>query len=210
MKILDLDALDRAALQSDPCSFVVVPRFVRPEYLEAVNRDYPQIQRPGNFDPADLHYGSTFESLIAELRDPELRAHFAAKFEMNLEGLPLQMTVRRYSERSDGNVHNDSRGKRLTSLIYFNPSWEHEGGRLRLLRDPDDIESHCAEVAPEAGTLLTFRRSERSFHGFKPVEAERRSLQMYWVTPKRSQQGEKKRSLKRLWKRWRKERASGR
>jgi len=207
MKIFDLDAFDAAPLQHDPCDFVVVPRFVRPEVLEAVNADFPAIEEPGNFEPKGLQYGPTFETLLAELHDPELRDHFSAKFGLDLSPYPLDMTVRRYSEASDGNVHNDSKGKIVTSLIYFNPKWEHEGGRLRLLRDPDDIESYAAEVVPEAGTLISFRRSERSYHGFKSVEAERRSLQMYWVEPKRYEKTEKKLTLKRRFKRWRKERA---
>ena len=97
----------------------------------------------------------------------------------------------------------DSKGKIITTLIYFNPQWEHEGGRLRLLRSSWNIEDYAAEVVPEKGTLIAFRRSENSFHGFKRVEAERRSLQMYWVKPKRAakdgtkQLGIKKR-LKRL------------
>ena len=206
MQVLDLDAFDRAPLQHDPCDFVVVPHFVRREALEAVNRDYPQIAEPGNFDPAELRFGPAFEALLAELRDPDLRDHFAAKFGLDLSPYPLDMTVRKFSEASDGNVHNDSKGKIVTSLIYFNPVWEHPGGRLRLVRNPDDIEDYAAEVVPEAGTLISFRRSETSYHGFLPMAGERRSLQMYWVKPKRHEQGEKKLTLKRRWKRWRKER----
>jgi hypothetical protein len=209
MKILDLDAFDATPLQHDPCDFVVVPRFVRPEALEGVNRDFPDIAGPGNFEPSQLRYGPAFEALLAELNEPELRDHFAAKFGLDLSPYPLDMTVRRYSEASDGNVHNDSKGKIVTSLIYFNPTWEHAGGRLRLVRNPDDIEDYGAEVVPEAGTLISFRRSEASYHGFLPVEAERRSLQMYWVKPKRYEKEEKKMTLKRRWKRWRKERSRG-
>ncbi|MGH0035340.1 MAG: 2OG-Fe(II) oxygenase [Myxococcota bacterium] len=207
MKLLDLDALDAAPLQHDPCDFVVVPRFVRADALAAVNADYPAIEEPGNFEPSGLRFGPTFETLLAELHDPVLREHFGAKFGLDLSPYPLDMTVRRYSHISDGNVHNDSKGKIVTSLIYFNPTWDHEGGRLRLVRNPDDIEDYAAEVVPEAGTLISFRRSEHSYHGFLPVEAERRSLQMYWVKPKRYEKEEKKMTLKRRWKRWRKERA---
>jgi hypothetical protein len=39
-----------------------------------------------------------------------------------------------------------------------------------------------AEVPPLAGTLLAFRRSERSWHGHYPFEGERRAIQMNWVT----------------------------
>ena len=203
MSILDLDALERAPLQHEPCDFVVVPEFVRPEMLDAVNADYPDIREPGNFDPDGLEYGPVFARLLEELYSAELRQRFSDKFGLDLDPFPLQATVRKYSEMSDGNVHNDSKGKIVTTLIYFNDRWEHSGGRLRLLRSSWDINDYTAEVVPEKGTLISFRRSEKSFHGFEKVEGERRSLQMYWVKPKRAAKGNGKgvglkKGLKRL------------
>ena len=132
----------------------------------------------------------------------EMREKFAAKFGVDLRGHPLQITIRKYSEAQDGNVHNDSKMKIVTILIYFNEEWKHAGGRLRLVRTPDNINDYAAEVPPEGGTLLAFRRNEHSYHGFMPCVGERRSLQMYWVSPKRAARGEKKLTLKRRLKRW--------
>lgn len=202
MAILDLEAFERAPLQKDPCDFVVVPGFVKPNSLTAVNRDYPEIDAPGNFPPEDVHYGDTFRELLEELESPALKQLFAKKFGIDLSGHPLQLTVRKYSEDSDGNVHNDSKTKIITVLIYFNETWPHPEGRLRLIRSPNDIDDFAVEVPPEAGTLLAFRRNEKSFHGFKPWTGERRSLQMYWVAPKRAARGDKKMSFKRRIKRW--------
>lgn len=206
MRLLDLDALDAAPLQTDPCEFVIVPHFLRVEALEAVNRDFPEILEPGNFNPSTLRYGTAFEKLMSELHSEELKARFAKKFGMDLSPFPLDMTVRKFSEASDGNVHNDSKSKIVTSLIYFNPKWDHPGGRLRLVRNPDDINDYAGEVIPEAGTLVSFRRSETSYHGFEPMAGERRSLQMYWVEPKRLEKGKKMLTPMRLFKRWRKKR----
>jgi SM-20-related protein len=206
MRLLDLDALDAAPLLTDPCEFVIVPHFLRAEALDAVNRDFPEILEPGNFNPSTLRYGTAFEELMSELHSEELKAHFAKKFGMDLSPFPLDMTVRKFSEASDGNVHNDSKSKIVTSLIYFNPKWDHPGGRLRLVRNPDDINDYAGEVVPEAGTLVSFRRSETSYHGFEPMEGERRSLQMYWVEPKRLEKGKKMLTPMRLFKRWRKKR----
>jgi Rps23 Pro-64 3,4-dihydroxylase Tpa1-like proline 4-hydroxylase len=180
-----------------------VPNFVRPEMLDAVNADFPDIREPGNFDPEELSYGPVFAQLLEELNSAELRQRFSAKFGLDLDPFPLQATVRKYSELSDGNVHNDSKGKIVTTLIYFNDKWEHAGGRLRLLRSSWDINDYTAEVVPEKGTLISFRRSEKSFHGFEKMEGERRSLQMYWVKPKRAAKGNEKvvglkKGLKRL------------
>jgi SM-20-related protein len=202
MAILDFEALDRAPLQKDPCDFVVVPQFVKREALAEVNRDYPEIEVPGNFPLEELHYGRTFSALLEELQSPLTREKFAGKFGVDLDEHPLQITVRRYSEESDGNVHNDSKMKVVTALIYFNEEWPHAGGRLRLVRSPNNIDDYAAEVAPQGGTLLAFRRNEHSYHGFVPCVGERRSLQMYWVSPKRTAQGEKKPTLKRRLKRW--------
>ena len=205
MSILNLEAFDKAPLQHDPCDFVVVPEFVRPEMIDAVNQDYPQIDEPGNFKPDDLSYGPAFASMLEELYSPVLKQKYIEKFGLDISDNPLQITIRKYSELSDGNVHNDSKGKIITTLIYFNDEWKDDAGRLRLLRSSWDINDYSAEVVPEKGTLIAFRRSERSFHGFKKFEGERRSLQMYYVKPKRKHKdGDEgltlKRRLKRLFK----------
>lgn len=208
MTILDLDALARAPLRTDPCNFVVVPHFVRAETLAEVNHDYPEILEPGNFEPEKLTYGPSFAGLLDELASPELRRAFAEKLDIDLGAHPQQLTIRKYSEESDGNVHNDSALKVVTVLIYFNEVWPHEGGRLRLTRSLRNIDDYAAEVVPEAGMLLAFRRNERSYHGFKPFVGERRSLQMYWVSPKRTERsGDKQATLKRRIKRWLKQRS---
>ena len=205
MSILDLQSFARTPLQRDPCDFIVVPEFVRRDVLDEINRDYPGIDEPGNFPAEELQYGPSFAALLAELASDETRRAFAGKFGIDLDHLLLQTTVRRYSEASDGAIHNDSRNKIVTALIYFNETWPHAGGRLRLLRSPKNIEEYAAEVPPERGTLLAFRRSEYSYHGFVPCEAERRSLQMYWVKPKRESRdkrgpGSLRRRIKRLFK----------
>ena len=193
MSVFDYEAFDRAPLHHDPCDFIVVPKFVKPELLKELNQDYPEIHEPGNFPPEGLTYGPRFAELLDELNGPRLKQKFSEKFGLDLAGNPLQLTIRKYSEASDGNVHNDSKLKVITALIYFNEEWHHEGGRIRLVRDPRNIDDYAAELPPEGGALLVFRRSEKSYHGFVPCEAERRSLQMYFVRPKRSKPGEEKR-----------------
>jgi hypothetical protein len=189
MSILDLEAFDRTPLSTDPCEFLVVENFVRPEFFAQVVADYPKIDAPGSFDVDDLICGPTFSKLVSELRSPELTSHFSRKFGVDLSSFAQQMGVRRFADPTDGRIHNDSRNKFVTALVYFNSSWTAAGGRLRLLRGPNDIEDYVAEVAPTQGTLLAFRRSENSYHGFKPCEGERLSLQTYWVNPKRGKRG---------------------
>lgn len=207
MSILDLEAFDRTPLSTDPCDFVVVEHFVRPEVFAEVVADYPKLDAPGSFDVHALACGPVFSKLIDELESPELAARFSRKFGVDLSHFAQQTGVRRHADPTDGRIHNDSRNKFVTALIYFNSSWTSDGGRLRLLRGPNDIEDYVAEIEPTNGTLLAFRRSENSYHGFKPCEGERLSLQTYWVSPRRGRRGGPKNSwpllseIKRLFKR---------
>ena len=81
----------------------------------------------------------------------------------------------------DGQIHTDSKDKVLTGLLYLNPEWNEPGGRLRLLRDGRNLDNYAFEVAPMAGTMLIFRRSDKSWHGHLPSEGQRLSLQFNWV-----------------------------
>jgi|SRR6185369_12059315 len=204
MSMFDFDAFERTPLQRDPCDFVIVPRFVTPAALAAINADYPQITEAGNFPPEGLSYGPAFKQMLDELNTPAVKQRFASKFGMDLDECPLQLTVRKYSEKSDGNVHNDSKSKRLTVLIYFNNEWHAPGGQLRLVRNPDDVEDYFVQIPPVEGNLICFRRNEHSFHGFPEYVGERRSIQFYWVKPKRAERGEKRLSLGKWLKRLRK------
>lgn len=205
MSTLDLAAFDAVPLRNDPFVHVVVPGFVRPEALEDLKRDYPRIEQPGAFPLEKLEYGPAFGKLLEEFHGDEVRAHFAAKFGVDLTDRPVMATARRFCEASDGAIHTDSRTKILTILVYFNEEWHGEGGRLRLLRAKDDIEQYVSEVVPRAGTMVAFRPSRRSYHGHKPFVGERRVLQLHWVDAKRIERNEKKR---RSWK-WRARRALG-
>jgi SM-20-related protein len=185
MSILDIDKFDATPLQREPCDYIVVPEFVKREALAKLNADFPSIARAGNFPLEGLSYGPGFQSIIDEMQGPEVRRHFSAKFGMGLESFPTQITIRRYMSPLDGNIHNDSRAKKITVLIYFNETWTQKGGQLRITRAIDTMDDYYVEVPPVLGALIAFRRNEHSFHGFPSAEGERRTLQMYWVDPKR-------------------------
>lgn len=185
MSALDFKKFDATPLQTEPCNYIVVPEFVTPEALKGINEDFPDIKDPGNFPLDDINYGPRFKALMEELMGPEMRKHFAAKFGMDLDQFPTQMTARRFMATWDGNIHNDSRSKKITVLIYFNDEWTQKGGQLRITRTATDMDDYFVEVPPVRGTLIAFQRNDRSFHGFPPGQGERRSIQMYWVDPKR-------------------------
>jgi len=181
MSLLNLKAFIDTPLQRDPFDFLIAEGLLSTENLEKVNRDYPAIDIPANFKPKDLDYGPAFQQLLDEIDGPEFQTAVEQKFGVPLHNTVKTVTVRKYSEMSDGNIHTDHPSKVVTVLLYFNDEWHQDGGRLRLLRSKNDIEDYAAEATPIGGTLTAFRRNNRSFHGYKRYEGERRMVQVNWV-----------------------------
>ena len=179
---IDLDAFEAAALAREPFAYVMVPRFVRPEAMPAINADYPLIAHSGSFPLPTLQYGPAFAQLMAAIQGPEFTAAVERKLGVNLKGRPTMVTARGQSAAKDGQIHTDSRTKLITVLIYMNNAWEADTGRLRLLRGPDDLEDVVAEVPPDEGTLVIFKNEPHAWHGFHAFEGPRRVIQLNWVT----------------------------
>jgi SM-20-related protein len=182
MTYIDLAAFDRAPLQKDPYDFVILPHFIRPERFNEITADFPAVPGAGSHPPAELDIKGHFSSLIEELQGPAFRQAIETKFGIDLSGRPTMYTVRGFVGERDGDIHTDSRSKLITVLIYMNEGWEADGGRLRILRSGMNLEDSHAEVAPDGGTLLVFRRSEKSWHGHKRHVGPRRVIQLNWVT----------------------------
>jgi hypothetical protein len=181
-RFLDLSRFEHTLLISDPFPYVIVPEFVTAASRAALAADFPRIDQPGSFPAADLTFGPAFGAFLAELEGEAMRAAFARKFALDLTGRPTMVTVRGQARPSDGKIHTDTASKLITVLVYMNEDWEAPGGRLRLLRRPDDLDSTVAEVPPAAGTLLAFRVTRNCWHGHKPASGPRRVVQLNWVT----------------------------
>jgi SM-20-related protein len=181
LTILDVDRLNAVPLERDPFDFVVVEEFVRKDALAAVVADFPAVGKAGSYPIDGLKYGLAFGELAAELTGPDLADAIAAKFGIDLDGRPTMLTVRGMGDSRDGYIHTDTETKIITLLLYMNPVWPHSEGRLRLLRGAKDIDDYAHEIVPLAGTMLAFRRSERSFHGHLPFIGPRRTMQLNWV-----------------------------
>lgn len=182
MDRLNLTAFRATPLTREPFPFLVVPHFIEPAALAAINADYPRIDDPGSFPVTGLTYGSGFQRLLDGLRGPAFRAACEEKFGIDLAGRSTMITVRGRCGTRDGNIHTDAASKIITVLLYLNPKWEQPGGRLRLLRSGLDLEDVILEVPPTEGTLLAFRRTDNSWHGHKPFIGPRRVVQFNWVT----------------------------
>jgi SM-20-related protein len=179
--VCNLDALRAAPLSRSPYDHLIVPGFIRKERLADIHRDYPAIDKPGSVPVGIFRHGPAFDDLLDELNGEAMRDAMEEKFSIDLSDRPTMVTVRGMCRPTDGKVHQDSASKIITILIYMNPPWEASGGRLRVLRS-QNLEDYAAEVPPEEGTLLAFRRSETSWHGHEPFEGQRRAIQMNYVT----------------------------
>jgi hypothetical protein len=179
--MLDFPALRAATVQSEPFDHLIVPGFLKPDGVSEIEAGFPAIDRPGSFPLKSLTYGDAFRRLSEALQGPEMAKAMGDKFDMDLVNQPSMLTVRGHCKPSDGQIHTDSLGKLVTVLIYVNDGWNADGGRVRLLRAADDLEDYAAEVPPDAGTMLAFRCSENAWHGHKPFDGQRRSMQLNWV-----------------------------
>jgi len=180
--MIDLERFRKTALVREPFDHLVVSGFLQASALEPVLAGFPAIEKGGSFPESELSFGRGFAVLVEQLRGPLLRAAVAEKFGIDLEGRPTMVTVRGQARAKDGRIHTDTETKIVTVLLYLNPGWKNEGGRLRLLRSKASLEDYFAEIPPEAGTAVFFRCTDNAWHGHTPYVGRRRAIQLNWVT----------------------------
>jgi hypothetical protein len=100
---------------------------------------------------------------------------------MDLSNKPTMLTLRGYTTERDGHIHTDSVSKLVTVLIYMNPTWDHEGGKLRLLTQGQSLDEYVAEVPPLAGHCVIFKVTDNCWHGHSPFVGKRLSLQLNYM-----------------------------
>jgi len=182
MAHLNLDKLRDAKVEASPYQYTIVPGFLSPGSISRVNATYPDIKAGGSFPIESLDAGMAIKEVIDELDSAEFQKAIEDKFAVDLTDKPKMYSLRAYTRAKDGQIHTDSRDKIITVLLYLNENWQQPGGRLRILKNGHNVEDFVAEVAPDNGTLLVFKRSDTSWHGHHPFDGPRRSLQMNWMT----------------------------
>jgi len=186
MDVLDFDALRAATVSNDPFAHILLQHFVKPEALPAVFAALPPMKGRGSFPIEALKLGPAAKAAIAGLQSGTFRQIVAEKFGLDLKNAPSMTTLRGNSDVQDGQIHTDSSAKRVTILLYLNPSdgaaWARQEGCLRLLRGPDDLENYAAEVPPVDGTLLVFPNGPTTWHGHKQYIGQRYVVQMNYMT----------------------------
>lgn len=181
MGLLNLDALAKTPLQTDPFEYLVLENFLADGSQGQVLGGFPAMESPGSFPLSEVEVGAGLQALFDELDGPGFRKVVEDKFGLNLGGKPTMFTVRGRCDARDGRIHTDSKKKIITVLLYLNEGWQEDGGRLRLLKNGEDLNAVVTEVSPAYGTLLAFRRSDRSWHGHETYVGPRKVIQMNWV-----------------------------
>lgn len=182
---LDYAALRATPVATDPFAHIVVRHFVPPDALARVVADLPELAAGGSFPSSALRLGPAARDLMTELEAAALRQAIADKFGLDLAQAATMVTLRGCSRERDGHIHCDSAAKRVTVLLYLNPAdaaWAEQGGSLRLLRGPRDIEDYSVEVPPVDGTLLVFPNGPGTWHGHRRYLGRRYVVQLNYMT----------------------------
>ena len=200
---IDFEALEKAEVSQDPFPFLVVSDFLRKETADQVARDFPKIDFAGSVPVNAVELDAGFRRFIDELESDALRSAIAKKFNVNLENRPTFITLRGKTRAKDGRIHTDTKSKLVTLLLYLNPEWNSDAGRLRILRDGENLENYVTEIPPTLGHCLIFKVTENCWHGHKPFEGERRAIQLNYLTNEAAmKQHLSKHNLSARWKSW--------
>jgi hypothetical protein len=185
MITLDYAKLIGSSVSNDPFPHVVIPDFVPPDVLKAVQADLPPLGKRGSFPVDAVKLGPSAAELMQAMEGPILRGAIEGLFGISLQDSPTMVTVRGWTSERDGRIHCDSLAKRVTVLLYLNrqtDAWARQEGCLRLLRGPDDLEDFAVEVPPVNGTLLVFPNGPTTWHGHRQFVGPRYSVQLNYMT----------------------------
>jgi SM-20-related protein len=180
-QLINFAAIEQASLKLEPFPYVVIPHFLKTDYLPSLIENFPTITHRGSIPASSINQQSLFDQLIKELNGAELKQIIANKFTMDLETKPSMLTLRGNTTERDGVIHTDSKSKLITLLLYMNPSWESEGGKLRLLKNKHSLDDYVEEISPLAGSCVIFKVTPNCWHGHKPFVGKRLSLQLNYL-----------------------------
>lgn len=199
-RFFNFDALRGANVKHEPFDYFWVEGGLTQAQSADVRRDYPAIDKPGYLPLSKLERNGAFDALMRDLESPELAEVLTEKFGVDFTTKPRMITVRRLSQRADGPIHNDSKSKILTMLVYLNETWDGTSdGCIRVLRSKESFDDYVEEVPPLAGNVFAFLRSENSWHGHLPYAGERYVVQTTFLTSEEELARKEKREGQHLW-----------
>lgn len=185
--VLDLASLDSPANahQREPVAFLIAKHALPEGQRALLYHDFPHYDEAGFFDHDPTQCGPRINALVDELRSRTFAGRIGAKLGLpDLATKPMLVHLSFLQNRRHGTIHTDSSATLATVLLYFSATWPHgSSGCLRFLANGDDIESAIVpEIRPVYGTLVAFRRSDRSYHGYLPFAGERPVIKAAWLT----------------------------
>jgi SM-20-related protein len=178
---IDYGAIRAADVHHSPYDYILGKGALRPEWIPALRESFPDIKLTGYHPLSQMKLDGAFAKLIAEIQGPEFTAAVSDALGIDLSPYPTLITIRKISAAHEGNIHCDSESKIATLLIYMNEGWLSPEGRFRVLRNSRDFNDYAAEVSPEMGSFVAFRRADHSWHGHTPFVGERRVIQIAWI-----------------------------
>lgn len=171
--------------QHEPFPFLVAHHVLSDTLRAPLAEDFPNYRRAGFFPMDERDCGPAVRAVVQGLESAAFADRLGELLGVeNMGSLPTIVTLRKWSKETDGRIHNDSRSKVATALLYLNETWPDTGGGcFRVLTDNESFEHLAApEVRPLYGQLAAFRRTENSWHGHPPYTGERRVIQVAWLT----------------------------
>lgn len=186
LPVIDLERFDApdSLWRHAPVAFLVARNVLDESMRDALLRDFPRYREAGFFEHDPANCGPAINALVAEIRSRTFADALGEK--LGIPGLgtkPMLVHLSYRQNRRHGTIHTDSRVTLATVLFYFNADWPHgSAGCLRFLGKEDDIDAMIApEVRPLFGTMVAFRRSDNSYHGYLPYEGERAVIKAAWL-----------------------------
>ena len=179
--IIDYDAIRAADVCHSPYDHMIGKGALREARIPALRESFPDIRLTGFHPLSQLTPEGAFAELIEEIESPQFTRAVSDTLGLDLSPYPRLITIRKVSAAHEGNIHCDSESKIATLLIYMNEGWLSPEGRFRVLRDNRDFNDYAAEVSPEMGSFVAFRRADHSWHGHTPFVGERRVVQIAWM-----------------------------
>jgi Rps23 Pro-64 3,4-dihydroxylase Tpa1-like proline 4-hydroxylase len=208
------DTLAQEFKNADPFPHVGIPDFFAPAFAQRMFDDFPAFEdrfkrselgdatkKASRTDVRnisdtyreidDFIQTSEFLDLISEISGiPDLMYdpyYYGGGTHDNRHGQSMYVHV-------DFNYHPRGWHRRLNLIVYLNPEWEEEwGGAIELHSNPwDPASDRVSAVLPTFNQAVLFETSERSWHGFKPVDLpedkrdlSRKSFAIYLYTKDR-------------------------
>jgi len=182
MQLINSDKLSKAIVNKEFFPFFHIQNvFLDKVNSELIIKDFPNITDGGSFHIDSIKSGESIQALIDELESKEFKKILEEKFNVNLDKAKVVTTLRGYSRKKDGKIHTDSKTKILTVLLYLNQNWPDNNGNLRLLKRNKDLEDYIKEIPCTFGSLVAFKVTDKCWHGFKPYEGKRLSVQLNYI-----------------------------